>query len=37
MKVPQEIDRQVAVDALKAMGIKTDNLTKEQISYMNSW
>lgn len=37
MKVPQEIDRQVAVDALKAMGVKTDNLTKEQISYMNSW
>jgi adenosylhomocysteinase len=37
MKVPQEIDRQVAVDALKAMGVKTDKLTKEQISYMNSW
>lgn len=37
MKVPQEIDRQVAVDALAAMGIKIDKLTKEQISYMNSW
>jgi adenosylhomocysteinase len=37
MKVPQEIDRQVAVDALKAMGVKIDTLTKEQISYMNSW
>jgi len=37
MKVPQEIDRQVAVDALAAMDVKIDNLTKEQISYMNSW
>ncbi|MEX0656275.1 MAG: adenosylhomocysteinase [Nitrosopumilaceae archaeon] len=37
MTVPQEIDRQVAVDALEAMGVKTDKLTKEQISYMNSW
>ena len=37
MKVPQEIDTQVAVDALEAMGVKTDKLTKEQISYMNSW
>jgi len=37
MKVPQEIDTQVAVDALKAMNVKTDKLTREQISYMNSW
>ncbi len=37
MTVPQEIDRQVAVDALAAMNVKTDKLTKEQISYMNSW
>jgi len=37
MKVPQEIDKQVAVDALEAMDIKTDKLTKQQISYMNSW
>jgi adenosylhomocysteinase len=37
MKVPQQIDKQVAVDALEAMGVKTDKLTKEQISYMNSW
>jgi len=37
MKVPQEIDEQVAVDALEALGVKTDKLTKEQISYMNSW
>jgi len=37
MKVPQEIDTQVAVDALEAMGVKTDKLTKEQISYMSSW
>jgi len=37
MKVPQEIDKQVAVDALEAMDVKTDKLTKEQISYMNRW
>ena len=37
MKVPQEIDTQVAVNALKAMNVKTDKLTKEQIAYMNSW
>ena len=37
MKVPQEIDTHVAVDALEAMGVKTDKLTKEQISYMSSW
>jgi adenosylhomocysteinase len=37
MKVPKEIDRQVAVDALKAIGVKIDKLTKQQITYMNSW
>ena len=35
--VPKEIDRQIAVDALKAMNVKIDRLTKEQIKYMNSW
>jgi len=35
--VPKEIDRQVASDALKAMNVKIDRLTKEQIKYMGSW
>ena len=35
--VPKEIDRQVASDALNAMGVKIDRLTKEQINYADSW
>ena len=35
--VPKEIDRQIAFDALKAMDVKIDKLTKEQVRYMNSW
>ena len=37
INVPEEIDRQVAVDALKAMNVKIDKLTTEQIKYANSW
>ena len=37
MIVPKEIDRQIAVDALKAMNIKIDTLTKEQRKYAESW
>ena len=37
MVVPKEIDRQIAVDALKAMDVKIDKLTKEQIKYAESW
>ncbi len=37
INVPEEIDRQVAVDALKAMDVKIDKLTREQIKYQNSW
>jgi adenosylhomocysteinase len=37
IKVPSEIDTQIAKDALKAMNIKIDTLNKEQIKYMNSW
>jgi adenosylhomocysteinase len=37
INVPEEIDRQVAVDALKAMDVKIDKLTPEQVKYMNSW
>ena len=35
--VPEEIDKQVAMDALKAMNVKIDKLNSEQIKYMNSW
>ena len=35
--VPKEIDRQIAFDALGAMNVKIDKLTKEQVAYMNSW
>jgi len=37
MKIPYEIDMQVAVDALNAMEVKIDRLTKQQVAYMNSW
>ena len=37
INVPEEIDRQVAVDALKAMDVKIDKLTPEQVKYANSW
>ena len=37
MVVPKEIDNQIAVDALKAMNVKIDKLTKEQIKYADSW
>jgi len=35
--VPKEIDRQIAKDALGAMNVKIDKLTKDQVKYMNSW
>ena len=37
MIVPKEIDKQIAVDALRAMDVKIDKLTKEQIKYAESW
>jgi adenosylhomocysteinase len=37
INVPEEIDKQVAVDALKAMDVKIDKLNPEQIKYANSW
>ena len=37
MGVPKAIDRQVAFDALAAMDVKIDKLTKEQIDYKSSW
>jgi len=37
INVPEEIDRQVAVDALQAMDVKIDKLSPQQVKYMNSW
>lgn len=36
-KVPDEIDKEVALTALDAMNIKIDELTEEQIEYARSW
>ncbi len=35
--VPEKIDNQVAIDALDSMDVKTDKLTKRQLSYMQNW
>lgn len=35
--VPKEIDSQIAINSLEAMGIKIDKLTEEQIKYAKSW
>jgi len=35
--VPTEIDSQIAINALEAMGIKIDKPTEEQIKYAKSW
>ncbi len=37
INVPEEIDKQVAVDALNAMNVKIDKLTPEQVKYAHSW
>jgi len=37
INVPEEIDKQVAVDTLAAMNVKIDKLTPEQVKYVNSW
>ena len=37
INVPEEIDKQIAVDALKAMDVKIDKLTPEQVKYAHSW
>ena len=37
INVPKEIDRQVAVDALKAMDVKIDRLSAQQVRYASSW
>ncbi len=35
--IPEEIDQEIARFKLKAMGIKIDVLTEEQVAYLNSW
>jgi adenosylhomocysteinase len=35
--VPPEVDAEIAHIKLAAMGIKIDNLTSEQVKYLNSW
>ncbi len=35
--LPEEVDRKIAAQKLKAMGVKLEKLTKEQIKYLNSW
>ena len=37
INVPEEIDKQIAVDALKAMNVKIDKLTAEQVKYSKNW
>ncbi len=37
LPVPEEIDAQVARDALGALGVRTDRLTAEQKRYADSW
>jgi len=37
INVPEEIDKQIAVDALKAMDVKIDKLNSEQVKYASNW
>jgi adenosylhomocysteinase len=37
IRVPEDIDREVAFNALYASGISIDTLTGEQLKYQNSW
>ena len=37
INVPEEIDKQIAVDALKSMDVKIDKLTPEQVKYASNW
>ncbi|GBE36718.1 adenosylhomocysteinase [bacterium BMS3Bbin07] len=36
-RVPEEIDRKIAMLKLKAMGVVIDKLTREQNRYLHSW
>ena len=35
--IPTEVDKDIATLKLKAMGLSVDELTPEQVKYMNSW
>jgi adenosylhomocysteinase len=35
--VPAEVDAEIARIKLSAMGVKIDELTSEQVKYLNSW
>ena len=35
--VPADIDAEIALIKLEAMGVKIDKLTDEQLKYLNSW
>ncbi len=35
--MPDEIDREIARLKLRAMGVMIDQLTPEQVHYLNSW
>jgi len=35
--LPAEVDRKIASQKLKAMGVKLEKLTAEQVKYLNSW
>ncbi len=35
--IPREVDREIARLKLKAMGVQIDDLSQDQIKYMNSW
>jgi adenosylhomocysteinase len=35
--IPAEVDAEIARIKLSAMGVKIDNLTPEQVKYLNSW
>ena len=37
IKLPKEIDDEIARLKLESMGIRIDTLTKEQIAYLNNW
>ncbi|MFN7065205.1 MAG: adenosylhomocysteinase [Aquificaceae bacterium] len=36
-RVPEEIDKKVALLKLRSMGVQIDELTQEQINYLSSW
>ena len=35
--VPHELDQQIALRKLAAMGMRIDTMTEEQATYANSW